>query len=414
MLVTEFKIQEFPSSRNEALKSIINEFVHVDKAAEKKGAEIEYWKEELEKERDKLFAVSCDVLNKEKCITELNTKNDVQNHKLDQLQQSYKDLDEKHATLGEKHRKLIQKCSDLERIIVDHKQNHAKLGLKHEQLVQKCNAFERSAEVHEQNYKVFGEERVKLLQQCKELKQVTMLHEGEIKTLQLQLQIAANRTDVVTAVNEERAKQEQKYFELEKKYSELQDNNMQLNQQAQRCRTLNGVFWKILGNVRNEVNSAPEIVTDMASQFNSIDAPVLFECFACKKDFLNFVHLKNHVQLCVVGSQQNSVNDGIDKPKRKYSITSQASLNGGPFVCKADRCGKKYQSLGALKKHSIKHNNDKLYACKEPNCLKTFDTKWDLKRHGITHSGEKPFFCTVCNRKFTQSGNLNKHKAKHH
>jgi uncharacterized Zn-finger protein len=37
-----------------------------------------------------------------------------------------------------------------------------------------------------------------------------------------------------------------------------------------------------------------------------------------------------------------------------------------------------------------------------------------LRKHARVHNGERPYLCDICNRRFTQSGNLKKHRRSVH
>lgn len=46
-------------------------------------------------------------------------------------------------------------------------------------------------------------------------------------------------------------------------------------------------------------------------------------------------------------------------------------------------------------------------------CNKEFDRSWNLLDHCRMHAGIKPHQCHICDKKFTQKGNLNKHLVTH-
>ena len=82
-----------------------------------------------------------------------------------------------------------------------------------------------------------------------------------------------------------------------------------------------------------------------------------------------------------------------------------------PFEC--DQCDKKITQSGHLNNTScvipeISHLN-------VINVKKIYTMRGDLDRHKMTHSGagEKPFVCGQCDRRFTQSCSLKRHKWTH-
>lgn len=71
-------------------------------------------------------------------------------------------------------------------------------------------------------------------------------------------------------------------------------------------------------------------------------------------------------------------------------------------------------------KHTVKYSfnkdtcrNRRSLICEYPGCGMTFNKSWNLLDHARTHTGERPYSCHLCDLRFTQKGNLNKHMKVH-
>ena len=76
--------------------------------------------------------------------------------------------------------------------------------------------------------------------------------------------------------------------------------------------------------------------------------------------------------------------------------------NEKPYEC--DVCEKRFSDSGNLKKHMRIHTNEKPYECDV--CDKAFRQSGHLKTHMRIHTNEKPYECDVCERRFRESGAL--------
>ncbi|CAH0746853.1 unnamed protein product [Bemisia tabaci] len=80
-----------------------------------------------------------------------------------------------------------------------------------------------------------------------------------------------------------------------------------------------------------------------------------------------------------------------------------------PFSC--TYCDKKFTQSGHLNRHLRTHTGDQPFSC--TYCDKKFTQSGHLYTHLRTHTGDQPFSCTYCDKKFTQSGTLNTHLRTH-
>lgn len=80
-----------------------------------------------------------------------------------------------------------------------------------------------------------------------------------------------------------------------------------------------------------------------------------------------------------------------------------------PYECNI--CNRRFTISNHLARHRRTHTKEKPYGCNV--CTKRFTRSDDLRKHQRSHSGEKPYECFVCHRRFSQSSNLSRHKLTH-
>jgi len=78
------------------------------------------------------------------------------------------------------------------------------------------------------------------------------------------------------------------------------------------------------------------------------------------------------------------------------------------YICL--HCAKQLFNSTGLKHHSYTHTNQWPFRCSVLGCGKGTATKRDLAKHQRIHTGERPFVCNICDKKFTQSGVMNRHR----
>lgn len=110
-----------------------------------------------------------------------------------------------------------------------------------------------------------------------------------------------------------------------------------------------------------------------------------FKCDQCSKSFIHLDKLNSHLR-------------------------SHTEVR--PFSC--SYCHKSFAHSSGLKTHTRIHTGERPHHCPVLDCGMRFSDISTLVKHARVHSGERPYSCDVCGRRFSQSGNVHKHRRAVH
>ncbi|XP_078507089.1 uncharacterized protein LOC144767541 [Lissotriton helveticus] len=130
-----------------------------------------------------------------------------------------------------------------------------------------------------------------------------------------------------------------------------------------------------------------------------------YACAECKKTFTGKARLLLH-------EQTHTDRYPYTEHEMRFAdkATHEKTHSGErPFHCNV--CEKSFTQKGNLLKHQRIHTGERPYHC--TLCSKSFSRKGTLVRHQIVHTGERPYHCTVCSMGFTLKASLVRHQSIH-
>ena len=145
------------------------------------------------------------------------------------------------------------------------------------------------------------------------------------------------------------------------------------------------------------------------------------QCNFCAKCFQSSSYLQIH-EMIHTGEKPFQCNTCQKRFAGKYMLLRHSRIHSGvkPYQCKT--CMKCFNDVGNFKKHKRIHTPENMYDCKkcgkhfkELNQFKVHERIHDssLEKQGSSGTGSKQYQCSICQKCFTWSSHLIRHKRIH-
>jgi uncharacterized C2H2 Zn-finger protein len=141
-----------------------------------------------------------------------------------------------------------------------------------------------------------------------------------------------------------------------------------------------------------------------------------FQCTICPKKFADdpnrIRHEKQHKanpHMCSMCHSLFKSSDDLEKHVDKKHGMGERNKD---YACDYPNCGKRFESIMALRNHKHKHKEEKAFKC--DLCGFPFGTEYLLQRHMKEHKlGDDAFECRKCKRRFMTEEQRDEHEKEH-
>lgn len=135
-----------------------------------------------------------------------------------------------------------------------------------------------------------------------------------------------------------------------------------------------------------------------------------FQCDTCDETFEVYAKLNEHKKSH--GKERYQCPTCSRFFQKRYHMKNHQKIHNGLKLHECQLCQKRYTNKTNLDRHiRVTHHNEKKYACQE--CGKSFSQLAILRQHHAVHMTERNFECDVCNKTFKLKQHLRLHQLRH-
>ncbi|KFM76536.1 Protein suppressor of hairy wing, partial [Stegodyphus mimosarum] len=158
------------------------------------------------------------------------------------------------------------------------------------------------------------------------------------------------------------------------------------------------------------MSSDPQLLPTSQVGYNDLHV-----CYICSRQFnrkgnLNR-HLKFHTEVLIKDMNQFGVmyTCASGSGGSTHLSQSQKYASSPPYICEV--CNKPFTQKGNLNRHLKFHTGARPFVCRV--CNRGFTLKQNLERHFRVHTGHRPYECKYCGKRFKQDTTLRSHYITH-